>query len=832
MKKTPAKKHKLLIGTALVSMAVFSTQKAYAGCTGGAGVYTCSGASTLQIILDNDVNISTTAGFSINEASNPGLTVIGDGALQYNDTNGSSITAAGGPAINMTASADTANPGSITINTTTGATLLGQSHGVLLTNNGTGDISLTLGANATGTIGYGTHIDNNGAATNITIGSGVTVAGELAGLAINHGGSAAGTLDLQGTLEGTGLFNDALVFNNLANDMDVTLGTGSRIIGNTLDAGLLNGYSKFTVADDFTTEGNFAVSSFAIDSGKTLTISKGNNVTINTMPASSGSTIEFEVQDTSNYSSISVLNGALDLTGMTVKAKVTGSGLASGDMFLVGDGMMGASLVAGPGATRTSITDNSALWDFNIVDGTDTDVATYATNNLFLTTDDSDLWMVASSVAANFASSNTVTGSTVGTTLDAIAGGAATTGGLGALVSGTSTGTEAIQSFTPNTTLADISTSITGIVNDIVIGESIPAGPTFSSSFSSDEHLRIEALLPIGTVALTAPTGEAGEAGESISTSTDGPREEPVPMNGTRLETPFLGGTVVPGYGDAPKEYSTWGQAFGQKIHQGTRRGQAGYQGNIGGVAIGATTEALLKKTTTGIAVSYARAFINGEGLSDAESGIDSYGLTVTAQRDLGRGMYMGGTAGYMFNQYDTARHNISGLGGPTARGDYNGHSFNAQMDVGRVYNVSGTYVIPSVMASATRLDTQTYTETGAGGANLHVSNATFNTADIGAAVKVQRSWKDNEGNVATPAVQFGYRYDVVGDAVDIDSSFIGGGPAFSSQGVDPARNTFNLGLTMRYETTGNLDIDAGYNLQTKQDYIAHGASLRATLHF
>jgi len=82
---------------------------------------------------------------------------------------------------------------------------------------------------------------------------------------------------------------------------------------------------------------------------------------------------------------------------------------------------------------------------------------------------------------------------------------------------------------------------------------------------------------------------------------------------------------------------------------------------------------------------------------------------------------YIDGMAAYGWNKNDTTRHNVGGVGGLTAHGSYNANQVTAQIEAGHNYTVDDTILTPNVLAHTVWYDPDCYTETGAGGAGLHV---------------------------------------------------------------------------------------------------------------
>ncbi|WP_157676260.1 autotransporter outer membrane beta-barrel domain-containing protein [Afipia sp. GAS231] len=226
----------LLSGTMLVAAAVGYGRRAYGACAPSGGTtYQCSGTEvTTQPITANNAAVSTLPGFSVNSPGD-GITITGDGALSYTDTNASSVTGAGGKALYVKSTgndAGTSTPGSVTINTN--GALTGGVYGIDARNAGTGALTVTVTANGdvTGTGFIGINVFNSAAGTDlsVTTGAGTTVSGAIGIEAINQG-SGATTVTVNGDVTGTG--GGGIVATNfaLATALTVTTGAGTTVSG-------------------------------------------------------------------------------------------------------------------------------------------------------------------------------------------------------------------------------------------------------------------------------------------------------------------------------------------------------------------------------------------------------------------------------------------------------------------------------------------------------------------------------------------------------------------------------------------------------------------------
>lgn len=220
-----------------------------------------------------------------------------------------------------------------------------------------------------------------------------TISGAGAALAVKSGGQISGGISNQaggmitgrtgilvsnskisggitnaGTIDGTG--GTAINLQNLTGPTPINI-NGGQIIGNVTDNSPGASFSPVTIGGNFATDGNFNVSSLAINAGKSLTISAGNSVALNTMPPSAGGTLAFGVNGATagSFGTIDVTNAALNMTGLTIKAAVGASpALAAGEQMEIGQG--DAPIIGGPGGAKTPIGSNSTVFDFEIANGT------------------------------------------------------------------------------------------------------------------------------------------------------------------------------------------------------------------------------------------------------------------------------------------------------------------------------------------------------------------------------------------------------------------------------------------------------------------------------
>jgi uncharacterized protein with beta-barrel porin domain len=221
----------LLSGTILAAAAGYG-RRAYAQCAPTAAPnYQCSGVNvTTQTITANNASVSTVAGFSVNAAAGNAITITGDGALSYTDTNASPLTASTGYALSVLPGGDdvgTGTPASITITTNGALSGLG---GIYARNtSGTGAVTITANGNVSATrLGIQAYNSHTGAGVTVTTGVGTTVSGSYYGIfAINHGGAL--TVTANGNVTGTRFAG--IVAGNYGTALNVTTAAGTTVSG-------------------------------------------------------------------------------------------------------------------------------------------------------------------------------------------------------------------------------------------------------------------------------------------------------------------------------------------------------------------------------------------------------------------------------------------------------------------------------------------------------------------------------------------------------------------------------------------------------------------------
>ncbi len=418
--------------------------------------------------------------------------------------------------------------------------------------------------------------------------------------------------------------------------------------------------------------------------------------------------------------------------------------------------------------TAEAISDNFALFNFSLYTGDSTGVTAG---------DDSDIVAVASAVSASSVTATTNNANAANALLDVTAADYANDSDLAA-------------------------------VYDSVVG---------ASASQIDE--RVEAVQP--TVDGGAFVGGLTVTGQSAD------------ITETRLASLRGGDMTGMTAGNVSQGLKVWAQAYGQTGEQDRRDNIDGYDVDSWGLVAGIDTENIAEDLVLGLAFTYGDTEVDSDNANNTKTDIDTYGITLYGDYDLDDRTYLSGQVSYANHDLDTLRTNVGGVSGLNARGDFDSDQWGLRAELGRDYMVdSGLTLTPNVSANYTYVDIDSYTETGAGGANLNVDTDELHIFELGAGLDASWLHQNADGSYLKPVLSAGVRYDVIGDEVESTSTFTGGGTAFKTEGFDPAQATFNLGAGLTYFSTDNWELSAAYDFEIKEDYDAHSGYLRAAYKF
>ena len=281
------------------------------------------------------------------------------------------------------------------------------------------------------------------------------------------------------------------------------------------------------------------------------------------------------------------------------------------------------------------------------------------------------------------------------------------------------------------------------------------------------------------------------------------------------------------------KRSNWWGKGFVSQGRQDDVDNRSGYRSEALGLML-AHDIALNENTRIGLGGAYANTTIDGNN-STGRTKIDSYQVTAYVSHAPGPWFVQGAvTAGA--DQYKGSR-NIAFTGiNRTASADYSGQQYSAVVMAGRHFYLNQTIVTPLASLQASRIRVESYTESGAGAANLRVNSQDYDFVQSTVGVKAERVIQANSGTFS-PEVHFKWLHDFSSTTMQQDASFAGGGSSFRTQGITQDREMFNVGAGISF-----LSCNCGENAWTvkglydykwnQSDYSSHKLSIMASRSF
>lgn len=276
---------------------------------------------------------------------------------------------------------------------------------------------------------------------------------------------------------------------------------------------------------------------------------------------------------------------------------------------------------------------------------------------------------------------------------------------------------------------------------------------------------------------------------------------------------------------DVEHERYVWVQPFGSRTEQDTTDGVFGFTARTTGIALG-TDSRVEGGWRVGGALSYARGTVDDNtSVLDESLDIDTYQATV-----YGAGKVLGDKtlnlqAALGKNDNESSRHiNFGGLD-REAEADFD--SWHAQLSAELVYAPyklgTDSKLTPVVGLDYSYVSVDSYTEEGAGAANLDVDDSSEDSLVI--SVGGRLAHKLNSDSVFTANFEVGH--DFMAEQSSVTSTFTGGGPSFRTEGIEPSSTVVRAGLGLAMKTQDDLEVIASYDVEGRSDFDNQTLSVR-----
>jgi outer membrane autotransporter protein len=253
-----------------------------------------------------------------------------------------------------------------------------------------------------------------------------------------------------------------------------------------------------------------------------------------------------------------------------------------------------------------------------------------------------------------------------------------------------------------------------------------------------------------------------------------------------------------------------WAKPFGSWASQSERRDFAGFDAKTQGMVIGADA-AIHSGYRLGGAFTYATTKLDSSlNVAPQSNQINSYMLATYGSYSLDPITDLDYQFDLGHNRNEGSRLISFGGLNRTAKSKFDSWSAHAGIGAGRMFKASEVLnVVPSVRMDYTTVRTAGYTESGADSLSLAVAASHFDELLVSSDVKVSYAMTERVkllGNVTAG-------YDLLNKQSESSATFVGGGSAFVTKGVDTSPwllragfgvlmlNDKGMEVTMRYDT-------------------------------
>lgn len=270
-----------------------------------------------------------------------------------------------------------------------------------------------------------------------------------------------------------------------------------------------------------------------------------------------------------------------------------------------------------------------------------------------------------------------------------------------------------------------------------------------------------------------------------------------------------------------------WVEVLGAAGRQDSRADVGGYRTGAGGIAFGFESDRS-GRDVIGLSGGYTQARVNGVDIANGDDlRVDGYHLGGYFSR-AEDAMTLDASLLAAYNKYDSRRRvDIPGFSGQLF-GDYHGLGVSARFEAGFPFAIaqgwSGRWLAG---ARAAFLSTSAYAETGNAAAALRIDDGSATSLQSVLGVELNRQLSSS----SLLSLRTRYLHEFA-DAPEIRASLSSGGAAFTIDEQKPKRDALQLGLGYRQIVGDGMTISVNYDGEFKSESRLHQLTARVLWHF
>jgi len=292
------------------------------------------------------------------------------------------------------------------------------------------------------------------------------------------------------------------------------------------------------------------------------------------------------------------------------------------------------------------------------------------------------------------------------------------------------------------------------------------------------------------------------------------------------LDTIYDDGTSVAQAGGSMDlgQVALWIRGFGRFADSSSTTFAPGFNATSGGVILGVDTQ-VSDNMLAGIAASYAYtsvSFNQGAGSTDLDS------FLVAPYGRIGSGnWYASGVLGIGFDNFNTSRHIAFPGFAATASSSHSGLAVGGSFETGYTFRPGSFTLTPVVGFDVSHISTDSFTESGAGAADLAVKSANSDSAAASIGVRVATRIDNAEGGSFTPEAHVIYRHDFLADQQQVGETFVQvpSGGTFTVVSSRFGKDALLAGIGVNYDLSPTSKLFANYDGEFSSGFTSHTVS-------
>jgi len=258
-----------------------------------------------------------------------------------------------------------------------------------------------------------------------------------------------------------------------------------------------------------------------------------------------------------------------------------------------------------------------------------------------------------------------------------------------------------------------------------------------------------------------------------------------------------------------PGKYSAWLKGFAGFIKQTARGMYDGYKSSTTGSAIGADTR-ITDSLVGGLSLAYSDSEIKQQNFRDGDkTNAKAWQGSVYSSIDVTDRFYLEGTFAYAHDQYKGQRKTAIDR---TAASDFDGSQLTGRVAAGYRINLDSVQTLTPILSMQwSRLNLDSYTETGADALNLKVDGQKLTSSRLGLGLRYALETK-SKGLTFRPEVSATWLNDSGNRNKDVVASYAGGGSSFATPVVGLEKQSYNFAAGLSILTSNNSGVALYYD--------------------